>query len=145
MTPVRSLTSRSLALTAAVLLLGAVSGCAQRTSVGQADVPSWQATALPADPQAALSGSGKLLDRNPAEAGHGTVAKGRYTITMTCEGNGKVFFELFSGGTSVGDATNACNGNKDRVDLNLPAGPLTVKASSVDVPTLYAFSLAPKG
>ncbi|MDP5227567.1 MULTISPECIES: hypothetical protein [Arthrobacter] len=144
MTTARSFTTRALALSGAVLLLGAAGGCAQRSTVGQADVPSWQATALPADPQAALSGSGKLLDRNPAEAGHGTVAAGRYTITMTCEGNGKVFFELFSGDKSVGDATNACNGNKDRVDLSLPAGPLTVKASSVDVPTLYAFSLAPK-
>ncbi|MFJ3958344.1 hypothetical protein [Arthrobacter sp. NPDC090010] len=140
----RPLPLRTLSLTLGVLLIGAVGGCSQQPSIEKADVPSWQATALPADPQAALSGQGKLLDRNPADAGHGTVAAGNYSMTMTCAGNGKIYFEILSGGKTVGNATSACNGNKDRVDLTIPGGELTVRASSVDVPLLYAFSLVPK-
>ncbi|WP_287903218.1 hypothetical protein [Arthrobacter sp.] len=146
------MTSRMTVLTRALtagalgaLLLGTVSGCVQRPGIEQVDVPSWQATALPSAPGAVLGGSGKLLDRQPADSFLAHLEAGKYTFTMTCEGNGKTYFTLSVAGKEAADATSACNGNKDVVTVSLPAGDLSVKASTVDAPIIYAFQLVPKG
>jgi len=142
-TPVltRALTAGALG----ALLLGTVSGCVQRPGIEQVDVPSWQATALPSAPGLVLGGSGKLLNREPASTSLAHLQAGNYTLTMTCEGNGKTYFTLTVAGKEVADATSACNGNKDIVTLSLPAGDLDVRASTVDAPIIYAFQLTPKG
>lgn len=136
-------------------LLMAVSGCSPAGSISDADVPAWQATALPEASGSALKGSGKILDRDPVVHGPQEVAAGNYTLSMVCDGGGKAFFEVSTvqkdgaagtgaARTEIADAGAACNGSLERYRLRVPdSGRLDVTVSSVDAPLIYAFQLVP--
>src|SRR5215218_8909474 len=90
----------------------ALAGCSPVVSIENADVPQWQATALPTTPGAVLEDAGKILNRNRIIQEASNVSAGRYTLTATCEGGGKVFFAVSLDGEDVLDAGAACNGSK---------------------------------
>jgi hypothetical protein len=131
-------------------LLLAVSGCSPAGSISDADVPAWQATALPEASGSAFKGSGKILDRDPVVHGPQEVAAGNYILSMVCDGGGKAFFEVSTvqkdgaARTEIADAGAACNGSLERYRLRVPdSGRLDVTVSSVDAPLIYAFQLVP--
>lgn len=127
---------------AAVVLL-TVAGCAQQLSVENADVPAWQATALPSAGGTVADGAGKLLNGQPADR-TAAVPAGSYTVTFVCEGGGKAFLAVSSGGRQLLDLGAACYGTKETARLVVTdSGPLEFSASSVDVPLIFAYQLAP--
>ena len=64
----------------AVALL-AVAGCAKQLSVENADVPAWQATALPSASGTVADGAGKLLNAQPVDR-TAAVPAGSYTVKL---------------------------------------------------------------
>ncbi|WAJ32198.1 hypothetical protein OUO20_13610 [Arthrobacter sp. FX8] len=131
-------------LFAAVLAL-AVAGCSPGTSVENADVPKWRATALPSSSAAvALQDSGKILNRDRIVQAAARVPAGSYTLTAVCDGTGKAFFAVTLDGKPVAEAGAACNGRRETTKISLPAaGRVEISSSSVDAPLLYAYQLVP--
>jgi hypothetical protein len=132
---------------AAVLgaLLLALAGCAPAGSVTDADVPAWQSTVLPEASGSVLSGSGKILNRDPIAHDRRQVEPGTYTLSMVCDGGGKAYFAVTSQDRQIADAGAACNGSLERYRLKVPAsGSVGVTVSSVDAPLIYAFNMVPE-
>ncbi|RKO20303.1 hypothetical protein D7Z96_19025 [Pseudarthrobacter phenanthrenivorans] len=124
----------------------ALAGCSPVVSIENADVPQWQATALPSAPGAVLEDAGKILNRDRIIREAADVPAGRYILTATCEGGGKAFFAVSLDGTMLADAGAACNGSRETTRITLPkAGALEISTSSVDAPLIYAYRLAPEG
>ncbi|MEE2567801.1 hypothetical protein V1638_00100 [Pseudarthrobacter sp. J64] len=138
---------RALALAAGAAVVLSATACAPRMSVEDADIPAWQATALPAPsagPGAALELSGRLMDAEPS-AQTETVAAGSYSLTLVCEGGGKAFLAVTAGGEELVDLGAACHGSRETAKLEFPGGPVEFSISSVDAPVLYAYGLVPAG
>jgi hypothetical protein len=126
---------------AAALLLAA---CSPAVSIENADVPQWQATALPSEPGTVLEDAGKILNRDRIIREAADVPAGRYTLTATCEGGGKAFFAVSLNGTQVVDAGAACNGSRETTRITLAEpGTVDISTSSVDAPLIYAYRLVP--
>jgi hypothetical protein len=133
----------SLAVAAAVLL--GASGCAQQLSVENADVPAWKATALPSATGVVAGDAGKILNAQPVDRTQ-NVPAGSYTLTLVCEGGGKAFLAVRSGGKELADLGAACHGTRESAKITLADdGPLEFSASSVDAPLLYAYQLVSAG
>ncbi|WP_454699326.1 hypothetical protein [Arthrobacter humicola] len=127
-------------------LVVAASACSPAVSIENADVPEWKATALPAAGGTVLEDAGKILNRQPLVKDAADVPAGVYTLTMTCDGGGKAFFTVSTGGTKLAEAGAACNGSRERAKVTVPAtGPVQISASSVDAPLIYAYHLAAAG
>ena len=122
----------------------ALAACSPVVSIENADVPEWQATALPSAAGAVLADAGKILNRDRIVQEAANVPAGRYTLTATCEGGGKTFFALSLNGTQVVDAGAACNGSREVTRITLPEpGKVEISTSSVDAPLIYAYHLVP--
>lgn len=129
------------AMFAAALVLA---GCSPVVSIENADVPQWQATALPSAPGTVIQDAGKILNRDRTIREAADVPAGRYTLTATCEGGGKAFFAVSLNGETLADAGAACNGSREATKISLPAaGTVEISTSSVDAPLIYAYRLAP--
>jgi hypothetical protein len=129
---------------AAVVL--AASACSPAGSIESADVPAWKATALPSAGGTVLEDAGKILNRDPIVRSAAGVRAGSYTLTMTCDGGGKVFFGVSLDGARLTEAGAACNGSRETARIKVPAaGTLEVSTASVDAPLLYAYHLVPAG
>ena len=134
---------RALAAVAAAAVLLGVSGCAQQLSVENADVPAWKATAMPSAGGIVAEDSGKILNAQPIDHTE-NVPAGKYTLTLVCEGGGKAFLAVRSGGKELADLGAACYGAPESIKITLQqSGPLELSASSVDAPLIYAYQLAP--
>jgi hypothetical protein len=132
------------AVAAAAVVLG-VSGCAQRLSVENADVPAWKATAMPSASGIVAEDAGKILDARPVDHTE-NVPAGKYTLTLVCDGGGKAFLAVRSGGKELMDLGAACYGTRETARITITeSGPLELSASSVDAPTLYAYQLVQAG
>jgi len=128
------------AITAAALL--GVCGCQAPVNIENADVPAWKEKTLPATSGVVLEDSGKILNRDPLVKESANVAAGSYTLTMACDGGGKAYFAVSSGGTKIADAAAACNSSRDVVKIKVPgAGTLSISASSVDAPLIFAYQV----
>lgn len=128
---------------AGACLMLAASGCSPAVSIENADVPAWQATALPTASGTVLEDAGKILSREPRVKDASEVPAGVYTLTMTCDGGGKAFFTVTAGSTKLAEAGAACNGSRERTKITVPAtGRVQVSAASVDAPLIYAYHLA---
>jgi hypothetical protein len=91
-----------------------------------------------------LEDSGKILKRDPLVKESPSVPAGNYTLTMACDGGGKVFFAVSSGGKQIVDAGAACNGSREMVKIKVPAtAGLRISTSSVDAPVIFAYQLVP--
>lgn len=124
-------------------LLVAASACSSAVSIENADVPAWKATALPTASGTVLEDAGKILNRQPLVKDAADVPAGVYTLTMTCDGGGKAFFTVSTGGKKLAEAGAACNGSRESAKITVPsAGTVQVSASSVDAPLIYAYHLA---
>lgn len=122
----------------------ALAGCSPAVSIENADVPQWQATALPSAAGTVLSDAGKILNRDRIIREAANVPAGNYTLTATCEGGGKAFFAVSLNGAQVADAGAACNGSRETTRISLPKpGTLEISTSSVDAPLIYAYQLTP--
>jgi hypothetical protein len=132
------------AMVAAALGLS-LAGCSPVTSVENADVSKWRATALPSSPAGVvLQDSGKILNRDRIVQEAARVPAGSYTLTAVCEGTGKAFFAVSLDGKAVAEAGAACNGRQETTKISLPAtGRVEISSSSVDAPLLYAYRLVP--
>lgn len=129
---------------AAVLL--ATSACSPVPSIESADVPAWKATALPSASGIVLEDAGKILNRDRIIKVAAGVPAGRYTLTVTCEGGGKAFFEVSLDGRVLTEAGAACNGSRETARITVPAaGTMEISTASVDAPLIYAYHLAPAG
>jgi hypothetical protein len=132
------------AVVAAGVLLGA-SGCAQQSSVENADVPAWKATALPSASGIVAEEAGKILNARPVDHTE-NVPAGKYTLTLVCDGGGKAFLAVRSGGKEIADLGAACYSTRESINITLSeAGPLELSASSVDAPLIYAYRLVTAG
>jgi len=128
------------AVAAAAVLLG-VTGCAQQVSVENADVPVWKATALPSASGIVAGDAGKILNAHPIDHTE-NVPAGKYTLTLACDGGGKAFLAVRSGGKEIADLGAACYSTRESVKLTIAgAGPLELSISSVDAPVIYAYQL----
>jgi hypothetical protein len=136
---------RALSVVVAAAVLLGVSGCAQKLSVENADVPAWKATALPSASGIVAEDSGKILNALPVDHTE-NVPAGKYTLTLVCDGGGKAFLAVRSGGKEIADLGAACYGTTESRKITLPeAGPLELSASSVDAPLIYAYQLVTAG
>lgn len=132
------------AVAATAVLLG-VSGCAQQLSVENADVPAWKATAMPSASGIVAEDAGKILNARPVDHMQ-NIPAGKYTLTFVCEGGGKAFLAVRSGGKELADLGAACYGAQESIKMTLPeSGPLEFSASSVDAPLIYAYQLVSAG
>lgn len=130
---------------AAAALLG-VSACQAPVNIQDADVPAWKEKVLPATSTAVLEDSGKILNRDPLVKESADVPAGNYTLTMACDGDGKAYFAVSSGGKKITDAAAACNASLDVVKIKVPGnGPVSISTSSVDAPLIFAYHLVPSG
>ncbi|MDO5866978.1 hypothetical protein [Paenarthrobacter sp. SD-2] len=121
-----------------------LAGCTQQPSVETADIPSWEATALPATATIVAEGSGKILDTQPVVTSQ-NVPEGSYTLTLACDGGGKAFLTARVGDGESVRLGAACFGARESTNFDVPvAGPLEITASSVDAPVLYAYHLTPR-
>jgi hypothetical protein len=65
---------------------------------------------------------------------------------MACDGGGKAYFAVSSGGKKITDAAAACNASLDVVKIKVPGnGPVSISTSSVDAPLIFAYHLVPSG
>ncbi|WP_066290168.1 hypothetical protein [Arthrobacter sp. B6] len=137
--------SRALSVAAAAAVLLGLSGCAQQLSVENADVPAWKATALPSASGLVAEDAGKILNAQPVDHTE-NVPAGTYRLTLVCEGGGKAFLAVRSGGKELADLGAACYGTRESVKIALAeAGRLDLSASSVDAPLIYAYQLVSAG
>lgn len=129
----------SVAVAAGVLL--GMAGCAQQLSVENADVPAWKATAMPSASGMVAEDAGKILNAQPVDHTE-NVPAGKYKLTLVCEGGGKAFLAVRSGGKQVADLGAACYGARESIKITIAeSGPLELSASSVDAPLIYAYQL----
>jgi hypothetical protein len=129
---------------AAVVL--AASACSPVRSIESADVPEWKATALPSANGIVLEDAGKILNRDPIVKAAVGVAAGSYTLTMSCDGGGKAFFQVSLDGHVLKEAGAACNGSRETARIAVPsAGTVEISTSSVDAPLIYGYHLTPAG
>jgi hypothetical protein len=133
---------------AALLVIGAatlaMTACSSGGSVSNADIPAWKATTMPSATGVVLEDSGKIPNRDPLVKSFANVAAGSYTLTVACDGGGKAFFDVSSGSTQITEAGAACNGSRETSRIKIPStGPLSISASSVDAPVIYAYQLVP--
>ncbi|KRE79438.1 hypothetical protein [Arthrobacter sp. Soil763] len=136
---------RLLAAAAGAAVVMGAAACAPGGSIESADVNAWKATALPSAGGVVLADAGKILNRDPV-AKDASVPAGSYTLTMTCDGGGKEFFEVTLDGTHLTEAGAACNGSRETARITVPsAGTLKISASSVDAPLIFAYELTPAG
>ena len=127
----------------AAVVLAAVA-CSPAGSIESADVPAWQATALPSAAGTVVEDAGKILNRDPVVKTAPGIGAGTYVLTITCDGGGKAFFDVTLDGENLAGAGAACNGSRETARLTVPsAGTLQISASSVDAPIIYAYHLAP--
>jgi hypothetical protein len=141
--PAARLARRTLSGVAAAVVVLAAAACSPAGSIEGADVPAWQATALPSAPGTVLEDAGKILNRDPIVRTASGVPAGTYTLTMTCDGGGKAFFAVSLDGSQLAEAGAACNGSRETARIKVPAaGKVTLSTSSVDAPLLYAYHLA---
>ncbi|MCX6499048.1 MAG: DUF6023 family protein [Arthrobacter sp.] len=134
---------RVLAAAAGVAVVLGASACSPASSIESTDVATWKATALPSASRIVLADAGKILNREPI-AKDATVAAGSYTLTMSCDGGGKEFFDVSLDGRRLTEAGAACNGSRETARITVPsAGRLTISASSVDAPLIFAYQLVP--
>jgi hypothetical protein len=130
------------AAAAAVVL--AASACSPVRSIESADVPEWKATALPSASGILLEDAGKILNRDPIVKAAVGVPAGSYTLTMSCDGGGKAFFEVSLDGRILTEAGAACNGSRETARIIVPAtGTVEISTASVDAPLLYGYHLVP--
>ncbi|WP_416428641.1 hypothetical protein [Paenarthrobacter nicotinovorans] len=123
-----------------------VSACQAPVNIQDADVPAWKEKVLPATSTAVLEDSGKILNRDPLVKESADVPAGNYTLTMACDGGGKAYFAVSSGGKKITDAAAACNASLDVVKIKVPGnGPVSISTSSVDAPLIFAYHLVPSG
>lgn len=140
-----SSTRRALSAFAAAAVLLGVSGCAQQLSVENSDVPAWKATAMPSASGIVAEDAGKILNAQPIDHTE-NVPAGTYTLTLVCDGGGKAFLAVRSGGKELADLGAACYGTRESVKITLPeSGPLELSFSSVDAPLIYAYQLVTAG
>jgi hypothetical protein len=126
---------------AAVVL--AATACSPAGSIESADVPAWKATALPTASRIVLEDAGKILNRDPIVNGASGVPAGNYTLTVSCDGGGKMFFTVSLDGTKLSEAGAACNGSRETAKIKVPAaGTVRISTQSVDPPLIYAYHLA---
>jgi hypothetical protein len=126
----------------AAVVLGA-SACSPAGSIESTDVATWKATALPSASGIVLADAGKILNRDPI-AKDATVAAGKYILTMSCDGGGKEFFDVSLDGKRLTEAGAACNGSRETARIAVPTtGRLTISASSVDAPLIFAYQVVP--
>ena len=131
-------------ITAAALL--GVYACQAPVNIQDADVPAWTDKEIPAASTAVLEDSGKILNRDPLVKESAGVPAGNYTLTMACDGGGKAYFAVSSGGKKITDAAAACNASLDVVKIKVPGnGPVSISTSSVDAPLIFAYHLVPAG
>lgn len=91
-----------------------------------------------------LEDSGKIPSRDPLVKTFPSIAAGSYVLTVACDGGGKAFFDVSSGGTQITEAGAACNGSRETSRIKVTStGPLSISASSVDAPVIYAYLLVP--
>ncbi|HSN37288.1 MAG TPA: hypothetical protein VLT34_13140 [Arthrobacter sp.] len=127
---------------AAVML--AAAACSPAGSIESADVPAWKATALPSADGIVLEDAGKILNREPITKTAPAMDAGTYVMTISCEGGGKAFFEVFLDGARLSETGAACNGSRETARIKVPsAGALRISASSVDAPLIYAYQVVP--
>ncbi|UVJ38832.1 hypothetical protein [Arthrobacter sp. CJ23] len=135
---------RAALLAVAAGTLAAATGCQAPGSITDADVPAWKAKTLPAASGIVLEDAGKILNRDPLVKDAARVSAGNYTLTMACDGGGKVFFAVSSAGSQIADAGAACNGSLETVKIKVAtSGPLSISTSSVDAPLIFAYQLVP--
>jgi hypothetical protein len=134
---------RLLAAAAAAAAVLAATACSPAGSIESADVPAWQATALPAAAGTVLADAGKILNRDPIVRAASGVPAGSYTLTVSCDGGGKVFFAVSLDGRQLAEAGAACNGSRETAKITVPAaGTVQISTQSVDPPLIYAYHLA---
>lgn len=134
---------RALAAAAGAAVVLGASACSPAGSIESANVDSWKATALPSARGIVLADAGKILNRDPI-AKDATVPAGSYTLTMSCDGGGKEFFDVSLDGNRLAEAGAACNGSRETARIKVPAaGRLTISTSSVDAPLIFAYQLVP--
>jgi hypothetical protein len=122
----------------------AAAACSPVRSIESADVPAWKATALPSASGIVLEDAGKILNRDPIVKAAAGVPAGSYTLTMSCDGGGKAFFEVSLDGHLLTEAGAACNGSRETARITLPAaGTVEISTASVDAPLIYGYHLAP--
>lgn len=122
----------------------ATTACVPAGSITDANIPSWKATTIPSAAGIVLEDSGKILNRDPLVKSFASIAAGNYVLTVACDGGGKAFFDVSSGGKQITEAGAACNGSRETSRITLPStGPLSISASSVDAPVIYAYQLMP--
>ncbi|MGO4119767.1 hypothetical protein [Arthrobacter sp. YAF16] len=132
---------RLFAAAAGVAVVLGASACSAGGSIESADVNAWKATALPSASGIVLADAGKILNRDPV-AKDASVPAGNYTLTMSCDGGGKEFFEVTLDGNHLTEAGAACNGSRETARIKVPAaGTLKISASSVDAPLIFAYQL----
>ncbi|MEQ4518826.1 hypothetical protein ABLI39_05610 [Pseudarthrobacter sp. B907] len=134
---------RALAAAAVAAVVLGASACSPAGSIESANVDTWKATALPPAGGIVLADAGKILNRDPI-AREATVPAGSYILTMTCDGGGKEFFDVSLDGKRLAESGAACNGSRETARIKVPAaGRLTISASSVDAPLIFAYQLMP--
>ena len=127
---------------AAIVL--AASACSPVPSIESADVPAWRATVLPSASGIVLEDAGKILNRDRIVKAAAAVPAGLYTLSASCEGGGKAFFEVSLDGRRLTEAGAACNGSRETARVPVPStGKVEISTSSVDAPLIYAYHLAP--
>lgn len=135
---------RAALLAIAAGTVAAATACQSPGSITDADVPAWKAKTLPAASGIVLEDAGKILNRDPRVKDAASITAGTYTLTMACDGGGKVFFAVSSAGKQIADAGAACNGSLETVKIKVAtSGPLSISTSSVDAPLIYAYQLVP--
>jgi hypothetical protein len=143
--PLDSGAPRRLLAGAAAAVVLAATACSPAGSIESADVPAWQATALPSASGIVLEDAGKILNRDPIVRDAPGVPAGRYLLTASCDGGGKVFFAVSLDGRELAEAGAACNGSRETAKITVPAtGTVQISTQSVDPPLIYAYHLAPE-
>ncbi|MET3951579.1 hypothetical protein [Arthrobacter sp. UYEF36] len=140
----RSFRRAALGFAAGAAVVLAAAACSPAGSIESADVPAWKATALPSAAGTVVEDAGKILNRDPIVKTAPGIEAGTYTLTITCEGGGKAFFDVSLDGENLAEPGAACNGSRETARIKVPAaGTLQISASSVDAPLIYAYHLVP--
>ena len=91
---------------------------AQQPSAENADVPAWKATAMPSASGIVAEDAGKILNAQPIDHTQ-NVPAGTYTLTLVCEGGGKSFLAVRSGGKGLADLGAACYGTPASINAKV--------------------------
>ncbi|QCB96479.1 hypothetical protein E5206_05690 [Arthrobacter sp. PAMC25564] len=129
--------------TAGAAVILAATACSPAGSIESADVPAWKATALPSASGVVLEDAGRILNRDPIVKDASGVPAGSYTLTVSCDGGGKMFFTVSLDGRRLTEAGAACNSSRETARVTVPTtGTVRISAESVDPPLIYAYHLA---